>query len=153
MLNKEKYKDKIFEIAVNHDTCGVKNGEVRSCGELNCYECDFYSSDHCDMDFQKWANSEYKEPEIDWSMVPVDTPVLVGNDKNDLWIRRYFCKYCNLANDYKFEVFLKVEHLGLLKETVIVIHIVNLREKKTLKNTERYKYESKKYEYVIVFNN
>lgn len=49
--------------------------------------------------------------------------------------------------------FLKVEHLGLLKETVIVIHIVNLREKKTLKNTERYKYESKKYEYVIVFNN
>lgn len=24
MLNKEKYRDKIFEIAVNHDTCGVK---------------------------------------------------------------------------------------------------------------------------------
>ncbi len=105
MLNKEKYRDKIFEIAVNHDTCGVKNGEVRSCGEISCYECDFYSSDHCDIDFQKWANSGYKEPEIDWSKVPVDTPVLVRNDKNDLWIRRYFCKYCNLANDYKFEVF------------------------------------------------
>ena len=57
MLNKEKYKDNIFEIDVNHDACGVKNGEVRSCGEISCYECDFYSSDHCDMDFQKWANS------------------------------------------------------------------------------------------------
>ena len=77
MLNKEKYRDKIFEIAVNHDTCGVKNGEVRSCGEISCYECDFYSSDHCDIDFQKWANSGYKKPEIDWSKVPVDTPVLV----------------------------------------------------------------------------
>ena len=41
MLNKEKYREKIFEIAVNHDTCGVKNGEVRSCGELSCYDCDF----------------------------------------------------------------------------------------------------------------
>lgn len=53
MLNKEKYKDKIFEIAVNHDTCGVKNGEVRSCGELNCYECDFYR-EYCSYDDYAW---------------------------------------------------------------------------------------------------
>lgn len=106
MLNKEKYRDKIFEIAVNHDTCGVKNGEVHSCEGLCCYECDFYSSDHCDMDFQKWANSEYKEPEIDWSKVPVDTPVLVRDHDNYAWMHRYFCKPCSTMNNYNFEVFL-----------------------------------------------
>lgn len=99
MLNKEKYRDKIFEIAVNHDTCGVKNGEVRSCGEISCYECDFYSSDHCDIDFHKWANSGYKEPEIDWSMVPVDTPVFVRNYPDEEWTKRYFacCKYKSIT--------------------------------------------------------
>lgn len=108
MLNKEKYRDKIFEIAVNHDTCGVKNGEVRPSGELNCYECNFYSSDHCDMDFQKWANSGYKELEIDWSMVPVDTPVFVRNYEDEIgWNRRYFYKYHDpKKNNSPFEVFM-----------------------------------------------
>lgn len=101
MLNKEKYRDKIFEIAVNHDTCGVKNGEVYSCGELSCYDCDFYSSDHCDMDFQEWANSEYNEPEIDWSKVPVDTPVLVKNYYDEEWKKRYFAR-CNYSSILTF---------------------------------------------------
>lgn len=101
MLNKEKYRDKIFEIAINHDTCGVKNGEVHSCEGLNCYECDFYSSDHCDMDFQIWANSKYKEPEIDWSKVPVDTPVLVKDYCDEEWKKRYFAR-CNYSSILTF---------------------------------------------------
>lgn len=108
MTNKEKYRDKILEIAINHDTCGLRYGEVRSCGELSCYDCDFYSSDHCDMDFQKWANSEHKELEIDWKNVPVDTPVLVINYEDEIsWNRRYFYKYHDpKKNNRPFEVFM-----------------------------------------------
>lgn len=35
----------------------------------------------------------YKEPEVDWSKVPVDTPVLVRQSDNDVWCRRYFAEY------------------------------------------------------------
>lgn len=33
-----------------------------------------------------------EEPEVDWSMVAVDTPILVSADGLD-WRRRYFAKY------------------------------------------------------------
>lgn len=40
--------------------------------------------DKCDCAFENWANSEYIELEIDWTKVPADTPVLVGNDKRSM---------------------------------------------------------------------
>ena len=36
---------------------------------------------------------ERKEPEIDWSKVNVDTPILVRNYINGEWFKRYFAKY------------------------------------------------------------
>lgn len=36
---------------------------------------------------------EPKEPEIDWSKVEVDTPILVRDDESDKWLKRYFAKY------------------------------------------------------------
>ena len=40
---------------------------------------------------------EYKEPEIDWSKVEVDTPILVSQteDGDEEWIKRHFAKYEN----------------------------------------------------------
>lgn len=108
MLNKEKYRDEIFKIALKHGIVAKIGKKLCTCDDVyDCEQCDFdnMGEDECDCAFENWANSEYMELEIDWTKVPADTPVLVGNDKNDLWIRRYFCKYCNLANDYKFEVF------------------------------------------------
>ena len=108
MLNKEKYRDEIFKIALKHGIVAKIGKKLCTCDDVyDCEQCDFdnMGEDKCDCAFENWANSEYIELEIDWTKVPADTPVLVGNDKNDLWIRRYFCKYCNLANDYKFEVF------------------------------------------------
>lgn len=51
------------------------------------------------MDFQKWANSGYKELEIDWSMVPVDTPVFVRKYPDEEWTKRYFacCNYKSIT--------------------------------------------------------
>ena len=36
-----------------------------------------------------------EEPEIDWSRVSVDTPILVRNLENDDWLKRHFAKYEN----------------------------------------------------------
>ena len=34
-----------------------------------------------------------KEPEIDWSKVKVDTPILVRDSEDSKWLERYFAKY------------------------------------------------------------
>ena len=38
---------------------------------------------------------EYEEPEVDWSKVKVDTPILVRQGKNGEWLERHFAKYEN----------------------------------------------------------
>lgn len=42
-----------------------------------------------------WLFEEYEEPEVDWSQVSVDTPILVRDYENEEWNRRYFAKYEN----------------------------------------------------------
>lgn len=34
-----------------------------------------------------------EEPEIDWSKIKVDTPILVRDNKDNKWLKRYFAKY------------------------------------------------------------
>lgn len=34
-----------------------------------------------------------EEPEVDWSQVAVDTPILVKNYENESWYKRHFAKY------------------------------------------------------------
>lgn len=36
---------------------------------------------------------DQKEPEIDWTKVKVDTPILVRDSKDNKWLKRYFAKY------------------------------------------------------------
>ena len=100
MTNKEKYGDKIIELAVSKGYFGLKNGEPETCRDLTCEDCDFYKpkSDSCERSkhtFLEWLNSEYVEPPVDWSKVEVDTPILVKDYKEDTWERRYFAKYEN----------------------------------------------------------
>ena len=43
---------------------------------MSCFECLFHDerdSCHCGLRSMKWLVAEYKEPEIDWSKVPIDT--------------------------------------------------------------------------------
>ena len=59
-------------------------------------------SEYCDLDCTRcrmlqalWLLEDYKEPEVDWSKVEVDTPILV-RDREDAtipWVRRYFAEY------------------------------------------------------------
>lgn len=92
MTNYEKYKDKIDKIWNDGKVIGVtEDCKVTSCDEiLSCNECIF--NEECDLKSQKWLVSEYKDPaeNVDWSEVPIDTPVLVREYETDKWIPRYF---------------------------------------------------------------
>lgn len=94
MTNKEKYADKIIDIAVSK--LALKDGKPVPCAEMRCSECGFYISNYsCKHKMLEWLNSEYVEPPVDWSKVAVDTPILVKDVKSGNWNRRYFAKYEN----------------------------------------------------------
>lgn len=61
------------------------------CCEASCDTCD--TEYDCTRGLKEWANSEYVEPQVDWSRVPVDTPILVRDSESSEWKRRYFAKY------------------------------------------------------------
>ena len=93
MTNKEKYADKIIEIAVR-SKLALKDGKPIPCTRMRCSECGFFSPDHsCRFKSRKWLYSEYVEHSVDWSKVAVDTPILVRDYKENEWIKRYFAKY------------------------------------------------------------
>ena len=97
MLNKEKYAKEIIDIACNGDSIGMMNGILYPCNTIkSCKHCDFYDIETkilCTENIKKWANSEYKEREIDWNKVPVDTPILITYSCYTL--KRHFAKYYN----------------------------------------------------------
>ena len=97
MLNIEKYKDKLVELGViDLNKLALAHGQLQRCdGNTRCRECLFFNqSDYlCSDRALNWLFTEYKEPEVDWSKVKVDTPILVGNTENDVTHKRYFAKY------------------------------------------------------------
>ena len=96
MTNKEKYADKLIELAVKEEVFGLKNGEPAPCAKIKCEDCDYGKSDSCggsEYKFREWLNSEYVEPPVDWSKVAVDTPILVRDSVEESWRKRYFAKY------------------------------------------------------------
>ena len=98
MLNKEKYAKEILDILC-HD--GVNPGVIDNipvkCSNTECHRCQFYDT-YCVGAFVKWANSEYKEREIDWNKVPVDTPIYVWNNNDNGTYKRHFAGYDKINN-------------------------------------------------------
>ena len=98
MTNKEKYGKEILDIACTGDRVAMRNSDnvIVGCRKLGCLDCAFNTHGRgCYYAIEKWANSEYVEPPVDWSKVKVDTPILVKDYKEDTWERRYFAKYEN----------------------------------------------------------
>ena len=94
MLNKEKYVKEIFDIVCETGSShAIINNAPIKCDDAQCSECKLYYCDSCARGFAEWANSEYKEPEIDWNKVPVDTPILITYSCYTL--KRHFAKYYN----------------------------------------------------------
>ena len=97
MKNREKFEKEIMDIACSgHNIAFDKEAnKLTRCYDISCGKCAFSSfGTSCTDKIKKWCNSEYKELEVDWSKVPVDTPVLVKNYKYEqIWSNRYFANY------------------------------------------------------------
>lgn len=97
MLNKEAYADELEEMLVNDYTFAVDKctNIPKSCHLTACRKCIFDDERTCSEVRKKWLNSEYVEPQIDWSKVPIDAKILVRDTENDPWTNRYFAEYSN----------------------------------------------------------
>ena len=58
-------------------------------------KCINTSSPKCHLYRTIWLMEDYKEPEVDWSKVTVDTPILVRHSEDEMWRKRHFAKYKN----------------------------------------------------------
>jgi len=93
MLNREKYAKEILNIACEGHSIAMIDGKLRQCSGASCSKCDFNSNINCRKNVNEWANSEYVEPQVDWSKVPVDTPILVRDSELFAWSKEHFAKY------------------------------------------------------------
>ena len=92
MKNYEKYADEIKkynDFNFCRDFVKPHILKSRGCTNTNC--------DQCKMLQTIWLLEDYKEPEVDWNRVEVDTPILVRQteDEDKEWKRRHFAKYEN----------------------------------------------------------
>lgn len=89
MTNREKFKDELDAILL--DRLAVKDGKPVICLKIDCKYCDFHEKG-CVRRLREWIDAEYQE--IDWSKIPIDTPVLASCD-GKRWYRRYFAGIWN----------------------------------------------------------
>ena len=103
MKNREKFREQILEWAVApwKDLCDFKREEVFA--HFGKEGCDDIPCSWCSVLLELWLDEEYEEPEVDWDNVPVDTPVLVRNSKNEDWKLRHFKRIRDTAETHKFE--------------------------------------------------
>lgn len=106
MINYEKQKTEIDEILERNLWFGVEEEtkKVAPCPQMNCFECLFHDerdSCHCGLRSIKWLVSEYVEPEVDWSKVPADTPVLASMD-GEKWYAFHFAGVDRAGNTYVY---------------------------------------------------
>ena len=96
MKNYEKYADKIKTYTNGSSYCeeiiipNVLKPLSKSCVDTSC--------DVCNALTILWLMEEYEEPEVDWSKVEVDTPILVRDNEDTesatvVWLKRYFAEY------------------------------------------------------------
>lgn len=93
MTNREAYKDILDNIL--GEVVAVADGKPELCATSDCKRCLF--RDSCGRAEHKkeiidWLNAEYQEPPVDWSKVPIDTPVL-AQGPDGKWRRRYLAGY------------------------------------------------------------
>lgn len=98
MLNIEHYKHILIQKGIlNPHKLALVKGQFQNCkGGTICNDCLFNNNNlSCTAIALEWLFSEYKEPEVDWSKVKVDTPILVRDYEGSEWIKRYFAKFAD----------------------------------------------------------
>lgn len=99
MTNREKYAERILDIACSGYKVAIDETTMKPvpCKDILCSYCyfGFKVGIKCNDACKEWCESEYEEPSVDWSKVPVDTPILVRDSECGYWAHRYFAKYEN----------------------------------------------------------
>ena len=98
MKNYEKYADEIKGYNRHNSFDFCEDFVQRYILEPNNVKCVDTPCVKCHMLQTIWLMEEYEEPEepeIDWSKVKIDTPILVRQGKNGKWLERHFAKYEN----------------------------------------------------------
>ena len=88
MKNYEKYED---EIKGYKGTRFCKDFIARYILKSN--DCINVGCTRCKMLQMLWLLEEYEEPEVDWSKIKIDTPILVRDFEDAKWAKRHFAKY------------------------------------------------------------
>ena len=95
MKNYEKYADEIRKLksGIGTEWCELfaKPKVLKSLGRT----CECVSCGLCSALTMLWLLEDYEEPEVDWSKVEVDTPILVRDAEDRKWFKRHFAKYEN----------------------------------------------------------
>lgn len=94
MKNYEKYETKIneyngSEFCVDFVMPYILGSD--NCADMDCVKCRTIQTIWLLKEYEE--SKEPKEPEIDWSKIKVDTPILVRDNKDNKWLKRYFAKY------------------------------------------------------------
>ena len=95
MLRSEQIYNELRELKVMPLCFSMIDGRLEACtGQCAC--CQFNKGEpDCAENCKKWLFLEYEEPEVDWSKVKVDTPILVRNNEDKEWVNRYFAKFAD----------------------------------------------------------
>ena len=105
MTNRERYREQIIDICAKGMRPIIDADGLTGCSSRDCDGCSSWYKPlgfsgagflcKAQVNFSKWLEEEY-EPKIDWSKVPVDTPILVKDERSsDKWFERHFAYYCD----------------------------------------------------------
>ena len=96
MTNREKFSKQILDVVCAGSNFAVdkETNKIVACKDIKCNNCLFYDNRDCHSEVIKnWCESEYVEPPVDWSKVPVDTPILVWDFDKDIPRKRHFAYF------------------------------------------------------------
>ena len=94
MTNREKYKDELIEALKNAEFYKFYDRNIRPFYDTNqCYSTEEFKSAILTILWLDEECVEPVEPEVDWSKVAIDTPILVKEADADPWLKRYFAQY------------------------------------------------------------
>lgn len=93
MKNRDRFKNELVEACIKGTFNVFFNERIRS-----VYDCEAYrnmTDDRIMLLTTLWLEEEYEAPEVDWSKVKVDTPILVRTNEEDWsrWSHRHFAEY------------------------------------------------------------
>lgn len=95
MKNIDRQKNQIATFAVLNMGIAVDRNSriVFPCEVMKCEECLFEKAVSCKAACIRWLQEEAEEPKIDWSKIPIDTPIYVRNNESQEWMIAHFAKY------------------------------------------------------------